>query len=141
MKSGIARKTRTTTRAITLTALAAALLQPALSGPAFAADGKARLASRVELMTIQQAQASALVPAHDKKRTAKCLAQAIVADIPEADATKLADILERRAPNDPALQKKWFTISKTDAPARNAQVLQAVDKICPDIGPYAKQML
>ena len=38
-------------------------------------------------MTIQQTQASKIVPKNDKKRVAKCLAQAIVADIPEADAT------------------------------------------------------
>jgi hypothetical protein len=81
------------------------------------------------------------IPDRDKPRTAQCLAKAIVADIPEADAAKLADILDRRAPNDPALQKKWFTISKTEAPQRNAQVLQAVDKLCPDIGPYARRML
>jgi len=123
-------------------AAAAGLAAMLVAGaPAFAVSGKDRLAGRVELMTIQQAQASELVPKQDKKRTAKCLAKAIVADIPEADATKLADILDRKAPNDPALQKKWFTITKTDAPQRNAQVLKAVDKICPDIGPYARQML
>ncbi|GAB2175307.1 hypothetical protein DLREEDagr8_08650 [Dongia sp. agr-C8] len=111
------------------------------SAPALAITGKERLAGRLVLMTTEQAQASDLVPKLDKKRTAECLAKAIVADIPEADAAKLADILDRRAPNDPALQKKWFTISKKEAPARNAQVLKAVDKLCPDIGPYAKRML
>jgi hypothetical protein len=121
--------------------VAVAVAVMAGSAPAFAVSGKERLAGRVELMTIQQAQATELVPKQDKKRTAKCLAKAIVADIPEADAAKLADILDRRAPNDPALQKKWFTISKTEAPQRNAQVLQAVDKLCPDIGPYARRML
>ncbi len=111
------------------------------SGPALAITGQERLAGRLVLMTTEQVEASGIVPKLDKKRTAKCLAQAIVADIPEADAAKLADILDRRAPNDPPLQKKWFTISKKEAPARNAQVLKAVDQICPDIGPYAKQML
>jgi hypothetical protein len=124
-----------------MVAATAAVAVMAGSAPAFAVSGKERLAGRVELMTIQQAQATELVPKQDKKRTAKCLAKAIVADIPEADAAKLADILDRRAPNDPALQKKWFTISKTEAPQRNAQVLQAVDKLCPDIGPYARRML
>jgi hypothetical protein len=129
--------------AAALAAMAVGLVAgaPAFIGQAWAVSGKERLAGRVELMTIQQAQATEVVPKQDKKRTAKCLAKAIVADIPEADATKLADILDRRTPNDPALQKKWFTITKTDAPARNAQVLKAVDKICPDIGPYARQML
>jgi hypothetical protein len=111
------------------------------SAPALAVSGKERLAGRLVLVTIEQAEATELIPKHDKKRTAECLAKAIVADIPEADAAKLADILDRRVPNDPALQKKWFTIAKTDAPARNAQVLKAVDQLCPDIGPYARRML
>jgi len=122
-------------------AMAGLVAVPLGGAPAFAVSGKERLAGRVELMTIQQAQATELVPKHDKKRTAKCLAKAIVEDINRMSATKLADILDRKAPNDPALQKKWFTISKTEAPQRNAQVLKAVDKLCPDIGPYARQML
>jgi hypothetical protein len=39
------------------------------------------------------------------------------------------------------LQKKWFTIDANTAPARNAQVLQAVDNLCPDLGPYVRQMM
>ena len=113
----------------------------ACSGAAWAISGKERLAGDLVLLTTRQVQNADVVPKHDKKRTAKCLAQAIVADIPEEDAAKLADIFERRTSNDLALQKKWFTISKKDAPARNAQVMQAVDKLCPDIGPYAKQVL
>ena len=109
--------------------------------PAYAVSGKERLAGDLVLVTTQQVQAADVVPKADKKRTAKCLAQAIVADIPEEDAAKLADMFERRTPNDLKLQQKWFTISKKDAPKRNAQVIAAVDKLCPDIGPYAKQIL
>jgi hypothetical protein len=121
--------------------LGLAFSTPALISPAWAVNGKERLAGDLVLLTTRQVKAAEVVPEHDKKRTAKCLAQAIVADIPEADAAKLADIFERRAENDVGLQKKWFTISKKDAPARNAQVLKAIDKLCPDIGPYAKQIL
>ena len=122
-------------------ALAAVVLGLVASAPAYAVSGKERLAGDLVLLTTRQVQNADVVPKHDKKRTAKCLAQAIVADIPEADAAKLADIFERRAENDVGLQKKWFTISKKDAPERNAQVLKAIDKLCPDIGPYAKQIL
>lgn len=122
-------------------AAGAVALSLVASAPAYAVSGKERLAGDLVLLTTQQVQNADVVPKHDKKRTAKCLAQAIVADIPEPDAAKLADMFERRTPNDLALQKKWFTISKKDAPARNAQVMQAVDKLCPDIGPYAKQVL
>jgi len=108
---------------------------------AWAISGKERLAGDLVLLTTRQVENADVVPKHDKKRTAKCLAQAIVADIPEEDAAKLADIFEGRAPSDLALKQKWFTISKKDAPARNAQVMLAVDKLCPDIGPYAKQVL
>jgi hypothetical protein len=124
-----------------VTAAAVAAVGLAAAAPAFAVNGKERLAGDLVLLTTQQVKAAEIVPEHDKKRTAKCLAQAIVADIPEADAVKLADIFERRAEKDVGLQQKWFTISKKDAPARNAQVLQAIDKLCPDIGPYARQML
>ena len=83
-----------------------------------------------------------IVPTHDRKRTAKCLAQALVADIPEEDAARLSDIFEGRVTKgDPALQKKWLTIDAKSAPARNAQVLGQVDKLCPDLGPYVKQMM
>ena len=110
--------------------------------PAWAeSKAKERLAADFELITMGQMQSSPIVPERDRKRTAKCLAQALVQDIPEADAARLSDIFEGRAKSDPALQAKWLTIDAKKAPARNAQVLQAVDKLCPDLGPYVKQMM
>lgn len=113
------------------------------AGPAAAKTAaKERLAGDLELLTAGQMEDSAIVPKADRKRTAKCLAQALVADIPEEDAARLSDIFEGRiSKSDPALQKKWLAISAKDAPARNAQVLQAVDKLCPDLAPYIKQMM
>ena len=129
-------------RRMTFASLAmACAATPALLHPAWAVTGKERLAGDLALLTFQQVQASKIVPERDQKRTAKCLAQAITADIPEEDADKLVEIFEGRAKADLALQKKWFTISAKDAPARNAQVLQAVDKLCRDLGPYIKQMM
>ncbi len=126
------------------TKLAAALVAASIAGvgPA-AAESKAneRLAANFEVLATGWLKDSKIVPERDRKRTAKCLGQAIAADIPQADAARLSDIFEGRAKADPALQKKWLTISKKEAPARNAQILQAVDKLCPDLGPYAKQMM
>src|SRR4051794_21822570 len=83
---------------------------------------KERLAANFELLTAGQLHDSKLVPQHDRKRTAKCLAQALVADIPEEEAARLSDIFEgRTSKSDPALQKKWLTIDAKSVPARNAQ--------------------
>jgi hypothetical protein len=126
--------------------IAAAGLAAGLAiGPAAAettSKAKERLAADLELLTAGQMEDSPIVPKGDRKRTAKCLSQALVVDIPEPDAARLSDIFEGRvSKSDPALQKKWLTISAQDAPARNAQVLQAVNKLCPDLGPYIKQMM
>jgi hypothetical protein len=124
----------------------AAVAAPGLTIGPVAAEGvskaKERLAADLELLTAGQMEDSPIVPKHDRKRTAKCLAEALVVDIPEEDAARLSDIFEGRvSKSDPALQKKWLTIDAKTAPARNAQVLQAVDKLCPDLGPYVKQMM
>jgi hypothetical protein len=124
--------------------LAPALLLGALvfgANPAQAVDGKTRLASDLELSTVGFFQAQDLIPKNDKPRTAKCLAQAMVLEIPETDAAKLADVYEKRAKPDNALAQKWLTVTKKDAPARNAQVMGQVKKICPDLGPYLERVL
>jgi hypothetical protein len=124
--------------------VAAVIAALALATTPAAALSKAneRLAADLELLTAGQMEDSAIVPKGDRKRTAKCLSQALVTDIPEVEAARLSDIFEGRvSKSDPALQKKWLTISAQEAPARNAQVLQAVDKLCPDLGPYIKQMM
>ena len=46
----------------------------------------------------------------------------------------------RTGKSDP-LQKKWPTIDAKTAPTRNAKVLGQLDKLCPDLGPYVKQMM
>jgi hypothetical protein len=113
------------------------------TGPAVLAQAspQERLAANFELLTIAQVKATKLIPERDQRRTADCLARALAADIPDADAEKLSAIFEGRAAGDPALQKKWLTISKQDAPARNAQVMARIDKMCADLGPYVKGML
>jgi hypothetical protein len=102
---------------------------------------KENLAANFEILVIGQVQATEVIPKRDQRRTADCLGKALAEDIPEDEAIKLNAIFEGRAKKDPALQKKWLTISRKEAPARNAQVMKAIDKLCPDIGPYVKRML
>jgi len=105
-----------------------------------ATSGRDRLAADLETLTRQQLATNKNVPERDKPRTAKCLAQAIVADVPDADAAKLSDMFNRRAAFDQALERKWLTIAKKAAPARYQQVINAVQKLCPDIEPYVEPM-
>ena len=124
--------------------LALALLLPAggwvteaQAGP----SGKDRFTADLGIITTAQFKNNKDVPERDKPRTAKCLAQAIAADIPEADAARLSDIFEQRAPADKALETKWLTISKKDSPARYSQVMAQINKLCPDVGPYVEPVL
>jgi len=122
----------------------AALLGTALlgAGPAAAEpSGKERFTADMGIITTAQFKNNKDVPERDKARTAKCLAQAIAADVPEADAAKLSDIFEQRAPADKALETKWLTISKKDSPARYSQVMAQINKLCPDVGPYVAPVL
>jgi hypothetical protein len=105
-----------------------------------ASNGRDRLAADLAILTAAQFKDNKQVPERDKPRTAKCLASAIAADIPEADAARLSDIFEQRAAGDTdaarALEKQWLTIGKKDAPARYTQVMAQVQKLCADLGPY-----
>ncbi|HVT51005.1 MAG TPA: hypothetical protein VHE77_05530 [Dongiaceae bacterium] len=103
-------------------------------------SGKDRLAADLETLTKQQLASNTVIPDRDKPRTAQCLAKAIAADVPDADAGKLSDMFNRRAPFDKALEVKWLTIGKKDAPARYQQVINAVQKMCPDLEPYVEPM-
>jgi hypothetical protein len=122
--------------------LAAFVLAPLLlPAPAAAESGRDRLTRALTLLTSIQLKNDKTVPDQDKTRTAQCLAKAIAADVPVPEAGQLADIFEGKAPVDRALEAKWLTISAKDAPARNAQVMAAVSKLCVDLGPYIKPML
>jgi hypothetical protein len=127
---------------LAITALAGVIVAGVVSSPgAWAESGRERLALGLQPITMAQMRQTEQVPEHDKGRTAVCLAAAIAKDVPEADAARLADILEGKAAPDRALQQKWLGISKKDAPARNAQVMAAVGKLCPDLGPYVAPMM
>ena len=105
-----------------------------------ATSGRDRLTADLTTLTTQQLAPNKEIPDRDKPRTAQCLAKAIALDIPDADAAKLSDIFNRRAAADKALELKWLTIGKTEAPARYQQVINAVHKMCPDLQPYVEPM-
>ncbi len=81
---------------IAVALIAAGLTAGLTAGPA-AAETKAkdRLAGDLELLTAGQMEDNPIVPKGDRKRTAKCLAQALVTDIPEEDAARLSRHLRR----------------------------------------------
>ncbi len=112
----------------------------ALQPLAAASNGKDRLEADLETLTKQQLANNKEIPDRDKPRTAQCLAKAMVVDVPDGDAGKLSDMFNRRLPVDQALLKKWLTIGKKDAPARYQQVINAVQKMCPDLEPYVEPM-
>jgi len=103
-------------------------------------SGRDRLAADLEILTKQQLTTNKEIPDRDKPRTAQCLAKSIATDIPDADAAKLSDMFNRRTAFDKALEVKWLTVGRKDAPARFQQVINAVQKLCPDLKPYIEPM-
>jgi hypothetical protein len=127
--------------AIVAAVLGMALVPGAGTTPlAAATSGRDRLAADLETLTKQQLAPNKEIPDRDKPRTAQCLAKAIAADVPDADAGKLSDMFNRRLAFDKALEVKWLTIGKKEAPARYQQVINAVQKLCPDLEPYVEPM-
>lgn len=60
----------------------------------------------------------------------ECGMKAVLADMPDQDAQRLADMVEGRAEADPALAK-WFQLEKSENPTRHAQVSARAQSICP----------
>jgi hypothetical protein len=128
---------RAAARVIGLAVVGGALSLGAQAAP----SGRDRLAGDLQTLTQQQLTTNKEIPDRDKPRTAQCLAKAIATDIPDADAGKLSDMFNHRGVAfDPVLEKKWLTIGKKDAPARYQQVINAVQKLCPDLEPYVEPM-
>jgi hypothetical protein len=123
-------------------AILAAIVAAGIAVPPLAAatSGRDRLAVDLETLTKQQIAGNKVIPDSDKPRTAQCLAKAITTDIPDADAGKLSDMFNRRLAFDKALEVKWLTIGHQEAPARYQQVINAVQKLCPDLAPYVEPM-
>jgi hypothetical protein len=65
----------------------------------------------------------------DEQPVFDCSMKAVMADMPDADAGRLADIIEGKIQPDPSLLK-WFDLSKQSNPARYKQVVERAKQIC-----------
>ncbi|WP_374654816.1 hypothetical protein [Dongia sp.] len=77
------------------------------------------------------------VAAGNRQAVFECGMKSVLADIPEADVQRLVDMIEGRAPSDPALAK-WFQFDKTENPARHGQVSARAKAICPQFANLMK---
>ena len=127
----------------------AALISAAASGPALAQSydidpnatpGKARF------MALAQAQFQrdhstlfkTIKPKpEDQQAVFECGIKALLADMPEADAGRAADIIEGKSPPDAAIMK-WFDFDPTTNPGRRQQVMTRANVICPQFSDIMK---
>lgn len=68
----------------------------------------------------------------------ECGMKAVLADIPEGDAQRLVDMVEGRAPSDPALAR-WFQLEASVNKARHDQVAARAEAICPQLAHLIKK--
>ncbi len=73
----------------------------------------------------------------DRQGVFECGMKAVLADIPEGEVARLIEMMEGRAPTDPALAK-WFQLSAAENPARHAQVSDRAKAICPQFANLMK---
>lgn len=67
----------------------------------------------------------------------ECGMKAVLADMPDADAGRLADMVEGKAPGDPALAK-WFELEESVNKPRHDQVAARARAICPQLAHLIK---
>ena len=115
-------------------ALAAALLLAGALAPAAATveDDRTRLAKDF-LALLGPYHGRYPLPPNDRPRAMQCMVDAIIADIPVDTIARLADIVERKAPNDPALAFRWLVFDRGRNPARAAEVRARIHQLCPDL--------
>jgi hypothetical protein len=77
------------------------------------------------------------VAAGNRQAVFECGMKAVLADIPEGEVARLIEMMEGRAPTDPALAK-WFQLDKTENPARHDQVSMRAKTICPQFANLMK---
>lgn len=66
----------------------------------------------------------------DEQPVFECGMKAILADMPDADAAKVADMIEGKIEED-AEVLKWFAFDKAKNPERRQQVMARAHQICP----------
>jgi hypothetical protein len=115
-------------------ALLAALLLAGHAAPSHATieDDRTRLAKDF-LALLGSYHGKFPLPPNDRPRAMQCMVDAIIADIPVDVVGHLADIVEKKAPNDPDLAFRWLAIEPRDNPERHAQVTARIHQLCPDL--------
>ncbi|WP_459851036.1 hypothetical protein [Dongia sp. agr-C8] len=98
----------------------------------WAEDGPARLHALLSAK-MQEFRGFDALPETDRPRAVKCIIDALVVDIPEAEATRLADMIEQKIPLNQALFTRWLDFSSDGNPARQAQVKARAATQCPDV--------
>jgi hypothetical protein len=109
-----------------------ALLVAAWVAPALAQDGRARLEQELTAK-LKAFPGFERLPEADRGRGLKCIVDSFMADIPEEDAGRLVDMIEKKIPVDQALVMRWLVIEKGDNPERHAQVKARSAEFCPDL--------
>lgn len=66
----------------------------------------------------------------DEQAVFACGIKAVLADMPDGDAAKAADMIEGKSEPDPAILK-WFALGKAENPERRLQVMTRAHQICP----------
>jgi hypothetical protein len=66
----------------------------------------------------------------DEQPLFECGMKAILADVPDADAMRLANMVEGKEKVDPSLAK-WFSFDRKKSPERHKQVIERAKQICP----------
>ena len=102
------------------------------SAPAQAEDGKARL-DAIFTEKLAAYPGIEVLPAADRARGLGCVVDAFLADIPEKEAGRLADMFEKKIPAEKALLVRWLITEKGDNPARHQQVKTRIEENCPDL--------
>jgi hypothetical protein len=116
-------------------AILAATLTLCAHGQA-AADGQQRL--KAELAKRISSYIGGSVLADIKDESLACYLDALVRDIPEADAGRLAEMYVGKVPPNESLKRKWVIIEGN--PSRRTQLETRLREICPDISSRVAKM-
>jgi hypothetical protein len=75
------------------------------------------------------------IPEVDKPRAIRCALDAMILDMSDAQANRLADMLERKIPPEKDFVLYWVNPGDSGHPDRAQQIRQRTTEICPDLAP------
>jgi hypothetical protein len=125
--------------ALTLAAGAAIAQDPAVIDPA-ATPGKARFMALAQEKFDQDPDAmfqTSRIEPGQRQAVFECGMKAVLADMPDTDAGRLADMVEGKTPADAALAK-WFELEESVNKPRHDQVAARARAICPSLAHLLK---